>query len=56
MKVEITLLGIEFLLKIKFPECKPRDRVWLNDESWIKPDGTFISNQSQSVHTRIQKI
>ena len=41
MKDEITLLGIEFLLQIKFPEFKSHDRVWLNDESWIKSDGIF---------------
>lgn len=56
MKVEITLLGIEFLLKIKFPECKPRDRVWLNDESWIKPDGTFYFKPISKHPHKNQKI
>lgn len=39
MKVEITLFGIEFLLQIKLPKFD--NRIWLNEKSWVKPDGSF---------------
>lgn len=39
MKIEVALFGIEVLLQVKLPKLD--NRIWLNEESWVKPDGSF---------------